>query len=108
MPGSTGDIRKREGAAQSEQDQPLAQSHIVAMKSQNTEIINLANCFIYFVEVTTSTTAPLFSSWFWNFQDNHTGVLYTSPLHVNCAVLGVELSTDIKPEDMEKLLFFPQ
>lgn len=51
MTGSTGNTGKREGAAQSEQDQPLAQSHIVAMKNQKIEIFNLAKCFIYFVEV---------------------------------------------------------
>lgn len=31
---------KREGVAQSERDQLLAQSHIVAMKSQKIEIFN--------------------------------------------------------------------
>lgn len=98
-----------ENAAQTEQDQPLAQSHIVAMKSQKIEIFNLANCLVYFVEVPLNITT--FSSWFWNFQNNHTGFFFLySPQHstVNCAVLGVEINIDIKPEDMEKLLFFPQ
>lgn len=55
--GSTGNMGKREGAAQNERHQLLAQSHIVAMSSQKIEIFNLANCFIYFVEVPLDITA---------------------------------------------------
>lgn len=48
--------KHREGAAQSEQDQPLAQSLTVAMQSQKIEIFHLAYCFIYFVEVPLNIT----------------------------------------------------
>lgn len=48
--------KHREGAAQSEQDQPLAQSHTAAMQRQKIEIFNSANCSIYFVEVPLNIT----------------------------------------------------
>lgn len=47
--------RGKDGAARGERYQPLAQSHTVAMKNQKTGIFNLANCFIYFVEVPLNT-----------------------------------------------------
>lgn len=107
MTGSTGNTEKREDAAQSERDQPLAQSHIVAMKSQKIEIFNLANCFVYFVEVPLNITT--FFQLVLELPEQSYRVFCSSPLHstMNCAVLGVEVNTDIKPEEMEKLLVFP-